>query len=435
MSHCEPGATVTKRPWSRYASSSMRLIVAVLAALFILLGAAAPSIPPGEASHSVAVTDDGAHLFVWLRLNGSEPLHFAVDTAGGEMIDSTVAARLQLGLRGEVSLTGIGAGSERGRWTRVGEVQIGTVKLRNVGFIVLPIATSFGVAEGTRIDGIIGPALLSRFTVTIDPAAGTMTLDPPASGPLGEIPMASYGGGHPTTACTVAGVATRCTLDTGSRLNVTLLRPFLENHPAIAARATTAEGVEGYGIGGTARGRLGEIPIGLAGRELTVVADFTSQRVGAFASRSVGANVGEGVLRRFAITYDAARGRVRIVPTAAFGEPDRVDRSGLFLVRRDGATIVLDVRPETPAAKAGLRAGDEVVTVDASPAGTLDLNAIRSLLRDPAVTHVVLGVRGDEGIREIDLGLADYVAPRALKEPPAAVRAGGVEKRLSFSNL
>jgi hypothetical protein len=388
----------------------MPLFAAVLAALALLTAAPPLAAPFSEAAISVPIASESDHLYVWLRVNGSEPLHFVVDTAGGEMIDSTVAARLHLSLLpGNVTLGGIGATDAQARRTRVDEVRIGAAQLDDVPFLVLPIAASLGDAEGTRIDGIIGPALLAHFTVTIDAAGGTMVLAPPASGPLGELPMRTFAGGHPTTPCTIAGVATRCTLDTGSRLTVTLMRPFLDAHPAIDARATTAPGVEGYGIGGPARGRLGDVTIGLDGHALTLVGDYTNQRVGAFASRSVGANVGEGVLRRFVVTYDVARGRAHLIPSAAFGEPDRVDRSGLFLVRHDDATIVLDVRPGTPASAAGVRADDELLSVDGTPAAALGLDKIRARLRDASDTHVRLRVRDGAGVREIDLALADYV--------------------------
>jgi hypothetical protein len=388
----------------------MRSFLAVLAGCTLLAAAPQPAGPFNDAPVTVPVTDQGDHLYVWLRVNGSEPLHFAVDTAGGEMIDSAVAERLHLSLsRGTVAIGGIGATNAVAHRTRVDDVQIGGAQLDDVPFLVMPIAASFGVAEGTRIDGVIGPALLTHYTVTIDAAGGTMTLAPPASGALGELPMRTFAGGHPTTPCTLAGVQTRCTLDTGSRLTVTLLRPFLDAHPAIDARATTEPGVQGYGIGGPARGRLGDVTIGLDGHALTVVGDYTNQRVGAFASRAVGGNVGEGVLRRFVVTFDEARGRAHIVPSAAFGDPQRVDRSGLFLVRRDGATIVLDVRAGTPGALAGLQAGDQLLAIDDAPVGQLGLDAIRARFRDPGNVPVRLRVRDATGVREVELDLSDYV--------------------------
>ncbi len=404
--------------------------VLALALALLLTGAAPPSpaLPSaGAGPPAVAVTSVGGHLFAEVRLDGSAPLRFAVDTSGGEIVDQAVAQRLGLRLGRRVSLSGVGGHSETGRRLTVERVELGAARLDGVRFVALPIERSFGVAEGVRVDGIIGPALLARFTVTIDAAGGSMILAPrgsgppaqPGSGPPGDLPLALDGSGHPATTCTVAGLPARCQLDTGSRLAVSLLHPFLDAHPAIAARATTADGVEGYGIGGPARGKLGPVDVGLGGRTVSVIGDYTSQRSGAFADGSVAANLGEPLLRRFVVTYDLARGRVRIVPSAAFDEPQVLDRSGLFLIRPDpDSTVVLDVRPGTPAADAGVRANDALVALDGTPAASLSLEEIRARLAAPDGGQVVLRLRGAQGERDVALTLANYAyATRAALSP------------------
>lgn len=399
----------------------MRLVALALALL--LTGAAPPAPAPSEPvpagptaaaaapGATVPVESEGGHLFAEVRLEGSAPLRFAIDTSGGEIVDQAAAERLGLKLGRRVRLGGVGGHSETGRRLTVGRIELGAVRLNDVPFVALPIGQSFGMAEGSRIDGIIGPVLLARFTVTIDAAGGTMTLAPRASGPPGELPLALDASGHPATPCTVEALPARCQLDTGSRLAVSLMRPFLDAHPALAARATTAEGVQGYGIGGPARGKLGPVEVGLGGHTVRVIGDFTSQRRGAFADGSVAANLGGPLLRRFVVTYDLARGKARIVPSAAFDEPQVLDRSGLFLIRPDPArTTVLDVRPGTPAASAGVRPNDALVALDGTPAAALSLGDIRTRLAEPGGTRVVLRLRGSEGEREVTLTLADYAA-------------------------
>ncbi len=330
--------------------------------------------PAPLAGATVPLTTQSDHLYVDVRLDGSAPLHFALDTSGGEIVDAAVAERLHLRLHGHIVLHGVGDQGEPARLTQVGRVELGAAKLDDVTFVVLPLGSSFGQAEGVHIDGIIGPELLARFTVTVDAAGGSLTLAPPGSGPLGELPLTLDRAGHPRAPCTVGGLAARCGLDTGSRLAVSLLRPFLDAHPALAARATTAEGVNGFGIGGPARGRLGPVEVGLGAHQRAVVGDYTAQRSGAFASRALDANLGEALLRRFVVTYDTARGRARVTPSAAFDEPQALDHAGLFLVRAaDGGTAVIDVRPGTPAASAGVRAGDVLVALDGTPAAALSL--------------------------------------------------------------
>jgi hypothetical protein len=401
----------------------VRLVALALAALLLLGTRPAASAPASTVT--VPLVDDGNHLFTEVRINGSEPLRFAIDTAGGQLIDAAVADRLGLRHGRTVRLHGVGDGVEPGWTTRVDRLAIGGAHLDDVGFIATPIAGSFGVAEGSHIDGIIGPALLAHFTVTVDPTAGTLTLAPPGTGPLGDVPLRLDDGDHPSVACRIENVATRCQLDTGSRLAITLMRPFLDANPAIAQRPQTADGIDGYGIGGPARGRLGYVGVTLAARTVHVVADYTSQTRGAFAHGEVGGNVGERVLRRFAVTYDLARGRASFTPNATIDAPDRVDRSGLFLVRRDTVTRVLDVRDGTPAALAGLHAGDELVAVDGRPATAFSLGAIRALLSDARTERVSLRVRDGTGERDVDLALANYVPSASEATAPTTAPSTG----------
>ena len=97
------------------------------------------------------------------------------------------------------------------------------------------------------------------------------------------------------------------------------------------------------------------------------------------------------------------------MPSAAFDEAQVLDRSGLFVIRPEPAsTVVLDVRPATPAARAGVRADDALVALDGTPAEALSLDDIRARLAEPGGTRVVLRLRGAAGEREVTLTLADY---------------------------
>jgi hypothetical protein len=394
--------------------STVRVYALALALALLSTGASPPPLAAASPPESVAVavSSAGGHLFAQVRIDGSPPLRFAVDTSGGEIVDQAVAERLGLRLGRKVNLGGVGGHSETARRLTVGRLELGGAELEGVRFVALPIERSFGVAEGARVDGIIGPALLARYTVTIDAAGGTMTLAPRGSGPLGDLPLALDASGHPATPCTVAALPAHCQLDTGSRIAVSLMRPFLDAHPAVAARATTADGVQGYGIGGPARGRLGPVEVTLAGRTVSAIGDYTTQRSGAFADDSVAANLGEPFLRRFVVTYDLARGRVRIVPSAALDEPQALDRSGLFLIRAEATgTVVLDVRPGTPAAAAGVRANDALVAIDGTDAAALSLDDIRARLAEPSGTRVRLRLRDAAGERDVALTLANYADP------------------------
>jgi len=116
------------------------------------------------------------------------------------------------------------------------------------------------------------------------------------------------------------------------------------------------------------------------------------------------------VLRRFTLAFDLAHRRIGMRANAGFAAPYAVDRSGLFLITREDAVAVLDVRPQTPADRAGIVAGDRILRVGGEPLPPQALPRLRALLEGPADTHVELTIaRGDEKPRTVDLRLGDVL--------------------------
>ncbi|MBK5281643.1 MAG: PDZ domain-containing protein [Nitrospiraceae bacterium] len=62
---------------------------------------------------------------------------------------------------------------------------------------------------------------------------------------------------------------------------------------------------------------------------------------------------------------------------------------------------VAHVHPESPAQQAGLKHGDEVVTVNGAAVTGKTYEQVIQMVRGEAGTAVKLGVKGDEGLREI----------------------------------
>jgi predicted metalloprotease with PDZ domain len=188
--------------------------------------------------------------------------------------------------------------------------------------------------------------------------------------------------------------------------------PFTTSHPQIVPATLTAPGINGFGVGGPAIGRLGRVAsVGIGDFTLTdLVADYSAQTQGAFAAPFVAANIGGNLLRRFTITFDYRNGTMALVPNATLHEPDVYERSGLFLIRHGGSTVVADARPGTPAASAGIVKGDVVASIDGSPAGGMSLGQIRDVFYQPAGTVVTLQITGkDAAQRTVKLTLGDYI--------------------------
>jgi C-terminal processing protease CtpA/Prc len=124
----------------------------------------------------------------------------------------------------------------------------------------------------------------------------------------------------------------------------------------------------------------------------------------------VGANIGGAVWKRFTMTLDYDNLTMTLTPNASFDAPDSWDRSGLFLVHTGSSIVIIDARPGTPAAKAGLVKGDAIDSIDGTPVASLTLKAVREALSAAPGTVVHLVVRTKSGATStVNITLADYV--------------------------
>jgi Aspartyl protease/PDZ domain len=367
-----------------------------------------------ETSVPIQLIDN--HVYLAVMLNGKGPYQFAFDTGGSNVVDSDVAKQLGLGTSGSLQGSGVGSQTEGFAFTKLATVGIGNATLTNQYFAVLPIRQGFSVAAGVPLDGIIGFEVLSRFVTTFDYAGSRVTLRLPgaaatqASG-ANVIPFV-FNDSAPQVACQLDGIAGDCTVDTGSRASLSVLTPFSAAHPEVVPSNATAPGVNGFGVGGAALGRLGRLRSLQVGAIVlpNLIADFSIQQKGYFANPFIAANIGGGVWRRFSVTFDYPHQVMTLAQNGFFAQPDTYDRSGAFLIVPAGQPTIADVRPGTPAADAGLMRGDVLISINGKSAGGMDLAQIRSVFSEATGTIVHLVVQGKTGTqRNVTLTLRDYV--------------------------
>jgi C-terminal processing protease CtpA/Prc len=82
----------------------------------------------------------------------------------------------------------------------------------------------------------------------------------------------------------------------------------------------------------------------------------------------------------------------------------------MFLINK-GGVLVVDVRPGTPAAEAGIAKGDAIESIDGEPAEKLTLGGVREAFRRPSGTQLELQIRskGASSSHKVLLTLRDYV--------------------------
>jgi hypothetical protein len=371
---------------------------------------------PGASSTTVPLQIVNNHIYLNVMLDGRGPYTFVLDSGGDYIVTPEVAAAIAAKSVGGLRLSGVGSATEGAAFTHVDSIAIGNAIVRDQYMLVLPIGTGFGVAEGMRIDGMIGYQFLARFLTTIDYASSTLKVAMPTAAPASAPGAAAipffFDSTIPRIPISLNGVTTTAEVDTGSRGGFTMSSPFVAAHPSIAGLAKTAPTVEGFGVGGPSYARLGRIPAVAIGPYVisNSVGAFGIQTQGAMADPFNPVNVGGTVLRRFDVTLDYPHQVILLAKNATFDRPFSYDRSGLFLVDDKGAITVLAVTPGTPAAANGIAKGDVIVNINGTPSANMSLAGIRTLFSGPAgsVVHVHLrGPRGHE--RDTTITLADYV--------------------------
>jgi predicted aspartyl protease len=350
------------------------------------------------------------HIYVRATVDG-HPMRMIVDTGGHNALTPAAARRLGIKSEGELVVEGAGATKAALGYGRAGRLAVGDVVLANPMFAVMDFGLLAEV-EGEDLDGVVGHELFHYTRVRLDYPARTLTLTSPAAfvAPRDAIAIPFVmDGSLPTVEGAIDGVRGQFWIDTGSRVALTTMSKFTRDHGLVAKYQPRFETITGWGIGGSTRTspvRFRQVELGAAVVRDVVGDLFTGDR-GAFADPDVAGNVGSGLLRRFAVTFDYDA-RMMYLQAAAPPEPrDTYDRAGMFL-RRDGdALVVTAVVPRGPAAAAGIKVDDRIMSIDGAPVRSRSLAAWRASLRDrPAGTEVRVHV---VRVGDVKLVLAELV--------------------------
>jgi hypothetical protein len=220
--------------------------------------------------------------------------------------------------------------------------------------------------------GVIGYDFLSRFVTEIDFDSQTLTLHEPTgfqySGAGARLPF-QLAGTVPAIKMTLDGrYEGDFRVDVGSGSTVDLHTPFVKRFD-LARRGERGVDVMGGGFGGTFKNRLvrmKKIAVGPYSWEEPLVSLSTVES-GAFASEDYAGNIGTQILERFKCILDYDRRELILEPGKKYSKRDQFTRAGVQLARFGDNVKAMQVLDDSPAAKAGLKEGDEVVSLDGKP--------------------------------------------------------------------
>ena len=316
-------------------SLSRLLALVVTAACLYFLASGNPRTPMGHpaqdsgraASRSVSRISfeiEGGHIFVPVRVNGSEPLWFGLDSGAEQTIISRQQAKaLNLKLEGDMQAAGGGEGTVDFSITR--KVAFG---LPGVDFVldevgVLPLEFPAHVA-GQAIAGLLGYDFIRRFVVEIDYTTRTINLYSPRtyrySGRGAIIPIRMMDNNPYIPARVIlpglAPIGGMFLIDSGADTELFFNSPFVNKRRLLSSRQKTAE-ASTAGIGGASKIRIGmatSIQIGRAAIA-NPVAHFSQATKGESAGAIGAGFVGGKLLRRFQkVIFDQRRRRLILEP-------------------------------------------------------------------------------------------------------------------------
>ena len=365
----------------------------------------------GKAVIPVEVTT--ALVFAQVRVNGSPPLEFFVDT-GAEVtvINRSRLARLGLAPVGELAI-GAGGGNAAMSYVTGVSFALAGVELRDQTVTAVPL-DELELAMHHPIDGILGYDFLSRFVVELDYPKATMTLYDHAVGhrAAGQPIAIELDGSVPELAATVdvAGrrIAGRFLVDTGYNGEVSFNAPFTRAHRLIESSPRVLQGGS-RGAGGTSETTTGRIA-GFAIGDLqlpSLIAAFQRDAGGALASPEWSGLIGGELLRRFVVTFDYDRKTMWLTKVPGFDRPSTLIGAGVRWAPGPSGFTVEAILAGSPADQAGLAIGDLLISVDGAPAASHTLEQLDALFHRDVVPRAVVVQRGAARI-------AVTVTPRPL---------------------
>jgi aspartyl protease/PDZ domain-containing protein len=342
-------------------------------------GTKASSTVPGPKGLRIPFELVGNIICLKVRVNGSEPLSFVLDTgASATILDSDQADRL--GLQPEkYPLTIAGAPADIRRVRGV-SLSLPGLDLVDQTPAVFHLDTNQLIHSGRHLDGLLGYSFFSQFVVEIDYVARVITLYDPKTfqytGPGDIIPITVSRVPFVNVKITTSGTDTTerlVMIDSGSHSS---LNYVAEQFPPGTIEQDVLDMTDQVTKSVQATfGRAESLQLGRFTVNNPVVGLTHSFAIPGLSS-SMNGLIGGGILRRFKVTFDYSQNRMILEPNKHFGDPLEFDMSGAFLISdlpKSNGFKVFSVMPKTPASEAGLREGDVIVAINAEPAEKFDL--------------------------------------------------------------
>ncbi|MEP6904252.1 MAG: aspartyl protease family protein [Actinomycetota bacterium] len=342
------------------------------------------------------------NILIQFRINNSQPVWCIFDTGASiNVLDKNLAAQLGLVNNGTANLNA-GGGAVEGTVVENAAVSLPGVEAfqQRIALVSLDILPPY---FGRRVQGIIGTDFIKNFVVVIDHAGQTLTFynykiynlskDPQAIAiknidnvPYTEIELLLDGN---------KTIAADFELDTGSSRSLQINRPFANKNKILDTlpKLKTAEGIGGAGVGGDTSfidARINALRIGRYKFKNPIIS-ISQDTEGTGAGQDAGL-IGTEIFRRFTVVLDYESQKILLKPNKFFNEPFESDLSGLELItgtNNFNEIRIKVVRKDFPANRAGLQAGDEIISINGRSIKKFNLDKLSKMFKQPGKEYLL----------------------------------------------
>lgn len=360
-------------------------------------------------------------IIVKITINQSDTLNFILDTGlrMNLVTDPQIASSLGLIYTRKLSIIGYGENEPLQAMVSVNnQIDFKGVVGAKQNLVALT-KDNFSLSDyvGMPIHGVLGFDLFGSFVVRFDFQAQTITLTDPKKFKVrkhyGQQLPINIEDGKPYIMASATinekkEVPLKLILDTGAGHGLLL---EMAGNPELTLPENTIFRQLGKGLNGTIygqEGRIEKLKIGAftLNQVISSFPDTTSRHSKIARNIDRQGNLGCEVMKRFDIIFNYQKGYVLLRPNKrVFNEPFERDMSGMIIVAT-GETfnryMVDEVYVGSPAQKAGVQSGDEILMMNYKTVDYLNFNGLNQLLMKGDGKKINMIVRRNNDILKIE---------------------------------
>lgn len=365
-------------------------------------------------------------IIIPFSVNGSDSLMFILDTGyGGVLITELQNNRvLTLNYARKIMLQGLGKGKSIEAYASTQNTfHMPDITGENVDILVaIDDIFDFSIRTGMVINGIIGGGFLKDFIVEIDYPNSLLKIWNPKYFRRAKLKKYKlYDLELPDDKCfakfnvTSGGKTSFMKFLIDSGLS-TPLWVDTRSGTTISPSVNSIYNYLGYGLNGDIYGQVSRIPA-------IRIGDFSFKNIIAAFPDTIyigsavnldnrNGSIGSDILRRFNVIFNYPEKKIGLRPNSNYKKPFFLDMSGIEI----GSIIpglpgykILTVRPSSPAEKAGLCVGDQILSVNDKLVITIKMNDLLEILNGEKGTVIRMEVLRDGSLIKVRFVLKDVI--------------------------